>query len=382
MSEWNLDSLLQYTKVDTEKKILIEKLVTRDVLTERSFKTLESHNVVCNESMMRYDAVSVKVCPECGKKYPHYENFCFECEVKLRDFEKINVKNITVGHEFKFEGLNDFKSFDEVFTGDNLVKVNDFNFKKADFNRIVKNIKSASIRNLDAAIKQNEIDLDDLSILEKITLFVKSFADVDYKSYGGELGYYNFNRIFVDDRQLDSMQITTMLHELTHFLIKEILTQILCRLLDCSKSREIESIITFILSYSDENCLIDEYAAHTVEGRFTLFGYQDYSSFLNIERSIDRPADEIEMLKTIGNTFANVVKGIVASFIDDELLREIKTQFKMDVLDDPDYTQLKNENCTLLNDEGFFTILQFILLEGFTAASENTQKLEKINEMW
>ena len=221
-----------------------------------------------------------------------------------------------------------------------------------------------------------------MTILEKVILFTKSFVDVEYKSYGAELGYYSFNKIHVDDRQLDSLQITTMLHELTHFLNKEILTHILCHLLDASKTREMESVIAFILSFSSENCLIDEYAAHTVEGRFTLFGYQDYSSFLSIQNTIERTDDEIEMLKTIANSLANVIKGIIESFIDDELLSDIKVQFRKDILDDPNYAQLKLENCTLLNDEGLLRAIQFVLLEGFATASQNVGKLMELNEMW
>ena len=88
------------------------------------------------------------------------------------------------------------------------------------------------------------------------------------------------------------------------------------------------------------------------------------------------------MLKTIGNTFANVVKGIIESFIDDDLLGEIKRQFRQDILDNPDYSQLKLENCTLLTYEGFFRAVQFILVDGFSTASENIEKLCEINEMW
>ena len=143
-----------------------------------------------------------------------------------------------------------------------------------------------------------------------------------------------------------------------------------------------ESVIAFILSFSSENCLIDEYAAHTVEGRFTLFGYQDYSSFLSIQNTIERTDDEIEMLKTIANSLANVIKGIIESFIDDELLSDIKVQFRKDILDDPNYAQLKLENCTLLNDEGLLRAIQFVLLEGFAAAGQNVGKLMELNEMW
>ena len=281
-----------------------------------------------------------------------------------------------------FDAKDTYDDLTEILTQENLIRLTESDFSINDFRKITRNIKLTALKNLDSAVKEYELDLDSLSILEKVMLFTKSFVNVNYKSYGQELGFYRFNTIFVDDRQLDALQITTMLHELTHFLIKEILTQTLCRILDASKTREMESIISFVLSYSAENCLIDEYAAHTVEGRFTLIGYQDYSSFLNIQKTIKRDADEIEMLKTIGNSLADVVKDIVESFLDDDLLDEIKSQFKKDIMDEPNYSQLMLENCTLLNEEGFIKAVEFILVDGFAVSMDNVEKLKEINEMW
>lgn len=386
----NLNNLSEYVTPDIEKRQLIDDILPREKVfySRKAFRleNAEHREIDFMEDACLCDAVAdielTKICPKCGEKYPEYENFCFECNVKLKDIESFDVKGITVEHEFPCTGSETLDEFEDILTQENLIRINDFQFEKADFDKIIKNIRSTALKNLDKAIKDNKIRLDDLTILEKVILFTKSFVDVEYKSYGAELGYYSFNKIHVDDRQLDSLQITTMLHELTHFLNKEMLTHILCNLLDVSKTREMESIIAFILSFSSENCLIDEYAAHTVEGRFTLFGYQDYSSFLSIQKTIERTDDEIEMLKTIGNSLANVIKGIMESFIDDDLLFEIKAQFRQDILDDPNYAQLRLENCTLLNDEGLLRAIQFVLLEGFAAASANIGKLMEINEMW
>ena len=383
----NLNNLSEYVTPDIEKRQLIDKLLPGTVFHSRKqffaeeivLKQMEMHDV-CYPAEKGIQLI--KICPKCGRKYPNYENFCFDCDVKLKDVEDVNVKNIEICHEFTCKGSNAFDEFTDILTQENLIKINEFQFEMSDFDRIIKAIRSKALKNLDNAIKENEISLDDLTILEKVILFTKSFVDVEYKSYGAELGYYSFNKIHVDDRQLDSLQITTMLHELTHFLNKEILTHILCHLLDASKTRQMESVIAFILSFSSENCLIDEYAAHTVEGRFTLFGYQDYSSFLSIQNTLERTDDEIEMLKTIANSLANVIKGIIESFIDDELLSDIKVQFRKDILDDPNYAQLKLENCTLLNDEGLLRAIQFVLLEGFATAGQNVGKLMELNEMW
>ena len=376
----DLVKLSKYTKRDREKEALIESVMPR--LANLSYDKMCMKECSLSDAEYEMEPEPTKICPKCGRKYGEEENFCFDCLVALKGFEKVDIKTLNVKHEFECSASNVYSDFEDIFTKENLIAINDFDFNRKDFNRIIKSIKSTALKNIDDAIKTNLINLDSLSILEKVLLFTKAFVDVEYKSYGHELGFYSFNTIFIDDRQLDALQITTMLHELTHFLIKEMLTQILCSLLDASKTKEMESIITFILTYSKENCLIDEYAAHTVEGRFTLFGYQDYSSFLSIQKEMDLPADEIEMLKTIGNTLAHMIKTIIESYVDSNMLEDIKSQFKADIMEMPDYDQLMHENCTLLTYEGFFQAIQFILVDGFAFASENIDKLKQINEMW
>ena len=350
-------------------------------------------SLMADECMEKYEAAPVcelhaleapetKFCPECGRKYPEFENFCFECLVKLKEIRDVNVRDLEIRPAFNVENANKWNDFEDILTHENLERIADFNFKISDYKRIIKNIKSSALRTLDSAIKDNEIHLDSLKIEDRILLFSKSFVEVDFKSYGGELGYFEFNKIHVDDRQLPALMMTTLLHELSHFLLKEIITEILCELLDCTKTSEIESIAIFILSYTPVNQLIDEYAAHTVEGRFTLFGYQDYSSYLNIQKTIDLPAEEIEMIKTIGNSFSNSIKDILEAFIDSEMLEDIKDSFRRQILDRPDYRNLAHENCTLLNSTGMIQAIRFVILDGFAISMENIGMLKEYNQHW
>ena len=85
------------------------------------------------------------------------------------------------------------------------------------------------------------------------------------------------------------------------------------------------------------------------------------------------------MLKTIGNTFAIAIKHILESFINADLLKDIKNQFKSDIMDQPDYKNLALENCTLLNKEGLTRAVRFILYDGFAVAMDNIDTLEQYN---
>lgn len=371
----NLKNLSRYSIVDFEKRRLVEAALEKEDIVELRNYLMKAD--VCFDAAP--GVALTKFCPKCRKKYPQSENFCLECAESLKEIKDVNVKDIEIKPKFICRGSRTLNDFGEILSDENLELIVSGDF---DINRIAQKIRRGSLRRLDKAIKDNDILLSELSILDKIILYVKSFVEMEYKSYGPELGIYQFNRIFIDDRQLDVLQITTLIHELTHFLVKEILTHILCGMLDSKKTTEIESIITFIMSYSPLNQLVDEYAAHTVEGRFTLYGYQDYSSFLSIEKTIDIDEGEIEMLKTIGNSFANVIKNILESFINDKLLGEIKDKFKAEIMDRPDYTNLRLENCTLLNDEGFKKAIVLILSEGFAVAMDNIETLESYNGMW
>lgn len=363
----DLKSLSGYLTPDREKRLLMGVDLSFDDLVLDSCK-------YCLE----YIVEPTKYCPECFKKYTENENTCFDCLVRLRHATDMkNVRNIEFSPEFKVKGNGQLRDFSQIFSDENITKVRDFKFSVRDYEGIVKNIKKTALKNLDVISRENEICIDFLSIQDKVLMFSKSFAAVDFKSYGHELGYFEFDRLCVDDRLKNSLLITTLIHELSHFLLNEILSQILSCLLECDKNSYIEAISTFILSYSPLTRLIDEYCAHNVEGRFTIYGYQDYSSFIQIINELDDEMEsaEIEITKSIGNTFAQSIRDILESFLDEELREEIKDQFLAENTDEPNYEMLKLENCNKLTDEGFMKAIRLVLSEGFETARLNVSRL-------
>ena len=323
------NDLSQYLQIDREKQRMIADAMPRlespDLFYSRR-KYMASEDFAECEICKTVIYPPTKYCPECHRKYPEEENFCFDCLVKLKNISDIpKVRDIKTNPEFKFEGTNSYATFDEIFTPENAEKINDFKFRLKDYKGIINDIKRTAFLEFDDLVKSSGLVLDYLDILDKVLLFSKSFVEVDYKSYGQELGVFAFDRIEVDDRQLPGLQITTLIHELSHFLLKEILAHVLCKLLDCTKNSSIDAISTFILVYSPLSRLIDEYCAHSVEGRFTVYGYQDYSSFLQIQKSLEgeMPSEEIEIAKSIGNTFSISIKEILEAYtaqieVDDE----------------------------------------------------------------
>lgn len=384
--------LSDYLRLDSKKRRAIDELI-RSIENEVLFESSEfvpelsdseyySHED-CNEDacicLEEPEIPKTKYCPKCHRQYPEMENFCSECLIRLKRIDDITkVRDIQSKPSFEVEGFKSYTTFEEIFTPENMEKIQNFKFTHQKYNNIIKNIKIAALSEFDNLVRSNEMVLDYLSILDKVLLFTKSFVEVDYKSYGQELGVFTFNKIDIDDRQVDGLQITTLTHELSHFLIKEILSQIICSILDCNKNSLIDAISTFILTYSPLNRLIDEYSAHTVEGRFTAYGYQDYSSFIQIQESLkgEMPEEEIEIAKSIGNTFSITIKDILESYLDDDLRREIKDQFLNDTRDSPKYEMLAYENCKQLTKKGFMQAIWLILSEGFEVANRHIEKLE------
>lgn len=353
------DLLSEYVRCDEEKRSLIlENQFSRNLLYQDSFQDMEFSPDIVEDVPAKFELSQTgKFCPKCGREFRDSENFCPDCLVMLKKVsDKIDIKDIKFTPEMTYEGKNEYSN---ILDGECLKRINEFDFSLDDLKDILFSIKSQAFKNIDTLINENSIILDELDILDKVFLFAKSFAAVEYKSYGQTLGYFESNRILVDDRQRDSLQITTLIHELTHFIMKELFTRIICTILDAGKNTHIEAVATYILNYSKLNELIDEYAAHSVEGRFTVFGYQDYSSFLSIQDNLD--SEDGEIAKTIGNTFSIHIKDMMESFLDVDLRREIKERFLDDTIEQPDYRQLAFENCNRLSDEGFIKAIGLML---------------------
>lgn len=374
-----IGELAKYSVDDLEKLSLIQGVYER-FPKRYCFRSIDSYMVELREeccSVADMDK-NAKYCPECGKKYGGDENVCMDCLVHLKKIsDRIDVSEIESNPSFVFKGSASYKSFEEILSAENLTKVNEFGFTIDDYKAILHDFKSQAFKNFDNLVKTNKIDFDDLTILEKVMLFAKSFVKVEYKSSGLLLGYFEDGTIYVDDRQTDSLQITTLIHELSHFILQELLSHILCKILDCEKNNVISALMDFVLSFSPFTKLVDEYSAHNVEGRFTVFGFQDYSSFIQIENSLngEMSPEDIDVTKSIGNTFALSVKDILEALIDRQLREEIKKQFLNDVVDSPDYAALKMENCQILTDEGLLKAIWLILTDAFEVAASNIDKL-------
>ena len=348
-------------------------------------KYLERHNYCSKHDEkidLAYISDLIKECVCCGRTYPKNYKYCSHCGCKeplTFDVKKINTcPNKYYGFN---DYSNDYEEIAQLLSPNNVDNLVNFNLSQMQFDTIVDNIKKTYKSILNYLIDEYEIDLSAITTVNKILLFSKSFAMTDFKEGGGDLGHYEFNEIYIDDRASDALQITTLIHELSHFLLAEILEQIVSELLNTNKTDAVEAFVCYLLTKNILNALIDEYCAHTVEGRFAPFGHQDYGSYEKyLSQCLNDYAEEhIQVANSIGNTFAIYIKDIMSSFIDERIREEIKQEFNK--INDPiKYSGLKYETNARLDWTGFSKAIQIMLTGNLEDYISNPQDMEKLEE--
>ena len=349
-------------------------------------KKFESRLNYCSEHEHEVELVFVKdlikYCPCCKKKFVKKNNFCDSClcEKPLAvDVKKINT---APNKYFNFTThQNRYSQIQTLLMPQNIELLNQFNLPQVAFDNILQNIIQIYKSNLKFLIKEYNIKLESLTTKDKLLLFIKSFVKTDYKAGGGDAGHFEFNEVFIDDRANDAIQITTLIHELSHFLLAEILEQIVSLILNTDKTDAVEAFVCYSLVKNEFNYLVDEYCAHTVEGRYAMFGYQDYGSYtFALSKFQSRfNEDEIEIATGVGNTFAHYILHILSSFIDDELREDIKVEFNQ-INDNPKYQQLKYETSEVFGWQRFSNAMRIMLTMDIKTFMENPEHFDRLKE--
>jgi hypothetical protein len=297
-------------------------------------------------------------CSKCGKKNSSMEDYCINCKSILRKVDN-------------FKSGDKINSFEEMFTQKHKEQLNEIPLTNEIYELILNNIYEIGKKSL----KNNGT-----TALEKVADVVEAYARWSYKSKGGELGFYTANNIKLDDRLNDSVQIATLIHELSHHLLAEIHEQILMYYWEVEKTYEIEVFIQYILA-SGTIHLMNEYCAHTVEGRFIPHGYQNYGSFNSIleEQKDELDSDTVALSLVLGNTLAEDIIHLLEHFIDDDLRKQIKQQYNQDQLP-PSYSQIGMETTDMLDSESRNQLIMDPIIGSFDAAMANPDFNNVLND--
>ena len=274
-------------------------------------------------------------------------------------------------YDFKGQYDNVYETKEELFSLSNVEKFKTNPISSYQYHDLLSRIIDTAREIFSQTIKNNFINFNSLSIVDKIIIITKSFVNVNYKSDGEELGEYTLNSIEIDDRLFDAYKITTILHELSHHLLAEIFEQMMMVILNSEKTEIIEEFVADFL-FTDDYNLIDEYCAHAVEGRFTPHGYQNYASYneLNSRLAIRYNPNYINLLIQLGYTFSKDILLIIESFVTENLRQEIYQQFKEDITFKPDYEDIKNECRESLSENEKLNMTNSFLEEFFSTSKQ------------
>lgn len=285
------------------------------------------------------------ICPYCGAANSDYATHCIKCE------KQINPISID--------------DFDTLFSQYNQDLLMNACISDEEYINIVSKI----------FIRADYFEIYGDTIKNKILNFASGFTECKPKSKGYERGYiFLGNCIYYDDRLDDSVQIATIIHELAHYFLFSIIESVLCYIFRVKPSITLQSFIWYFLTLPEFK-IMNEYCAHTVEGRFIPFGYQNYGSYNLLIKNIDINQESLDGMVIFGNTFADEIISYLENYIDDNLREEIKMQYRKD-LNSPTYESILTETSDSLSLNIKNRTLIQILYDIFKEASKESVRKE------
>ena len=284
-------------------------------------------------------------CPVCGQLNPDSAVFCVKCK------SQINPVSIDE-FDILFSEYNRNLLAEATITVDEYFQILSDIFKRADY-----------------------IDIWGNTIKDKILNFAGIFTECRTKARGYERGFiFLGNVIFYDDRLEDSVQIATIIHELGHFFLFSIIESLLCHIFNVKSSSTLQSFVWYFLNLPEFK-IMNEYCAHTVEGRFIPYGYQNYGSFNVLVENNDYDEESLNNMIVLGNSFANEIIVYLEKYIDEDLRNDIKLQYKKDLIA-PAYESIFKETDDSFPIDLKNSVLLKLLYEVFCDIST-----EEINEL-
>lgn len=277
--------------------------------------------------------------------------------------------------DYEFGPLNEYNNIYRIISSKNLKLFKEKKFNSKIYYSMLDNIMKDAIKNV-------KID-SNLRIYNKLLNLASFFAEINYKSEGEEDGLYSCNVIQIDNRRRTIQQITTIIHELTHHLLSEILELSLMYLFDSVKTDAIESFAWYALNFKDENRLMNEYCAHCVENYFMPVNYENFASFNRVLENFDlnnpKDLEKINHATTLGNTFSQDIIYMLNKFIDDNLKKEIKKQYVLDGFLLYTFEGTKFKTNSFFDDETKFNLINSLFSETIIHVKTHFGILELLN---
>ena len=295
----------------------------------------------------------MKTCDVCGTRNFKENNYCTHCGNKL-----IMEHICPVCGEINIDAATHCVKCNNQL---NPISIDDFDILFNDFNQNLlanANVDDSEYLELlsNIFVRADYIDIWGETTKNKILNLASIFTECKPKSRGYERGFIFLGTcIYYEDRLADSVQIATIIHELAHYFLFNIIESLLCDILKVKPSSVIQSFVWYFLMFPEFK-IMSEYCAHTVEGRFIPYGYQNYGSFNSLVENCGFDEESLQTMIKLGNSFANEIIVYLEKYIDDDLRNEIKLQYRKDL------TPPTNESILSETDDCFSITLKNKLL--------------------
>lgn len=322
--------------------------------------------------------ILLKYCDICGTYNLKENNYCFHCGNKF-ELEHICPHCGSVNQDYATHCINcneqinpiSIDDFDVLFSHYNENLLSNAVISDEEYNQILKEI----------FIRADYIEIYGNTIKDMILSLAGVFTHCKPKARGYERGFiFLDNCIYYDDRLDDSVQIATIIHELAHYFLFSIIEGLLCYIFKVNTSPTLQSFVWYFLTLPEFR-IMNEYCAHTVEGRFIPYGFQNYGSFNSLVENMGVDEYALKDMVKLGNSFANEIIIYLEKYINEDLRSDIKLQYRKD-LNQPAYDSIlkeTNESFELnVKNSVIINVLCDVLVE---VSNETTRKeLENIRE--
>jgi hypothetical protein len=291
------------------------------------------------------------VCPFCGENNSDLATHCVKC--------KSQINPISI------------EDFETLFSEFNQKLLLEAQISNEQYSQILSNI----------FVRADYFDVWGDTIRNKILNLAGIFTECKPKARGYERGFiFLGNGIYYDDRLEDSVQIATIIHEMGHFFLFEIIESLLCQIFKVKSSSTLQSFVWYFLTLPEFK-IMNEYCAHTVEGRFIPYGYQNYGSYNALVESFGVDDESVDDMVLLGNSFANEIIVYLEKYIDEELRAEIKLQYKKDLVA-PTHESIFKEtsDCLPLNIKNVVLLKMLYDVLKEVSDSKDFNELESIKE--
>lgn len=244
--------------------------------------------------------VDENICPFCGEKNSDSSELCINCHRHITPIAIDSFHDLFTDHYFSL-------LVNPNFTVRDYINILNRIFKKLDYVELTGTPK------------------------EKVLQIANAFTSVIPISSGVVHGEYAIQYIFYDDRLDESFQISTIIHELAHFLLFDLSVKILCEIFDVKASPVLKSFVEYVF-VSSEIKITNEFYAHTVENRYIPIEFQRFNSFFQCVNDLGISEEDSQIFIQLANSYAQDIIVFLDKYIDEDLRESIKLQFKIDMV--------------------------------------------------